>query len=989
MLRTLTGLTSSGRRLSSTLAMGATVKQRCDSIRQSAEDRRRHRGLLLANNLRVLLVSDPEADKAAAAMAVQVGHLSDPQDVEGLAHFCEHMLFMGTKKYPNEAEYTKFLNDHGGSSNAYTSNDETNYHFDVAPEHFKGALDRFAQFFISPLFDESSTEREMNAVHSEHEKNVANDQWRLMRVQSSTLRPGHPHCKFSTGNRETLNQPDVRERLLQFHGEWYSSNIMGLVMVGKESLDELEEMAVSLFSGVEDKSVEAPTWPEHPCGPDEVGKCVRVTPIKELRKLKLQFPVPDLHPWYHTDPGHYVGHLVGHEGPGSLFAELKRRGWANSLIGGPCAPVRGYQFINISIDLTEEGERCVDEVADHVFQYLAMLRERGPQEWVFEECRQLREMSFRFKDKEKPTNYATNLATLLYYYPMEEVLSAEYITDKYDPEVLKKVTDLLNPDNVRMILVGKVYESECDSTERWYGVQYNVQDIPETTLERWRNIESNAALHLPEPNEFIASDFDIVERDAEAPKVPVMISNTPLCRVWFKQDDTFKLPKSIVKVELFNPLAYSDPHMVNVTQLFTMLFKDALNDYAYAASVAGVRYNLGLSRRGMMMEVAGFSHKLDVLLRKVMDVLVDFKVDRERFDILKEKYLRSLRNFSAEQPYVHAAHKMHVVLSEKYWEDEDLLEVADELTAEAVERLLPLLLSKLHLECLLEGNLTRDRALELVQVVETRLRDGFGTRPIPAALQTIDRETMLDDGKYYMLQKSNKVHKSSSIDVYYQCGLQSVRDNTLLDLLVQMLNEPCFDQLRTKEQLGYIVFCTVRRSTSTQGLRVIVQSDKPPEYVDRRIEAFLHSMVDHLRDMSSEEFSNHKEALKTRKLEKPKNLVEEFTRHWDEIVIRQYCFGRELDEVEQLKTVEREELLKFFETHICHTAPRRRKLASHVLSTLCEDLSPCLPDGLCAPPVYQDAEEIMNVPAFKAIHGHFPHVPPAVDVTVASPQAKL
>ncbi|KAF0302881.1 Insulin-degrading enzyme [Amphibalanus amphitrite] len=217
MLRTLTGLTSSGRRLSSTLAMGATVKQRCDSIRQSAEDRRRHRGLLLANNLRVLLVSDPEADKAAAAMAVQVGHLSDPQDVEGLAHFCEHMLFMGTKKYPNEAEYTKFLNDHGGSSNAYTSNDETNYHFDVAPEHFKGALDRFAQFFISPLFDESSTEREMNAVHSEHEKNVANDQWRLMRVQSSTLRPGHPHCKFSTGNRETLNQPDVRERLLQFH----------------------------------------------------------------------------------------------------------------------------------------------------------------------------------------------------------------------------------------------------------------------------------------------------------------------------------------------------------------------------------------------------------------------------------------------------------------------------------------------------------------------------------------------------------------------------------------------------------------------------------------------------------------------------------------------------------------------------------------------------------------------------------------------------
>ncbi|XP_037080309.1 insulin-degrading enzyme-like [Pollicipes pollicipes] len=988
MLRAVGGLSAPGRRLASTLAMGSVV-QRCDNIRQSTEDRRKHRGLVLSNNLRVLLVSDPLADKAAASMAVQVGHLSDPDDLEGLAHFCEHMLFMGTEKYPDENEYSKFLNDHGGTSNAYTSNDETNYHFEVAPEHFKGALDRFAQFFISPLFAEGSTEREVNAVHSEHEKNVANDTWRLMQVDRTTSRAGHPHRKFSTGSRETLDRPDVRERLLQFHQQWYSANIMGLVLVGKEELDVLEAMAVDLFSAVEDKGVEAPSWPEHPCGPEQIGTCLRVTPVKDLRKLKLHFPVPDLHPWYRTNPGHYVGHLVGHEGPGSLYAELKRLGWATSLVGGPSGPVRGYQYMYVSIDLTEEGERRVGEVADHVFQYLALLRQEGPQQWVFDEGRRLREMSFRFKDKEKPSDYATNLATLLYYYPMAEVLSADYITDKYDPDVLKMVTDKMTPDNVRMTLLGKAYEAECDVTERWYGTRYSVQKIPPETLQRWRTLEPNPNLHLPEPNEFIPEDFELVERDQAAHNAPVMLANTPLCRVWFKQDDTFKLPKSIVKVELFNPVAYSDPHMVNVTHMFTMLFKDALNDYAYAASVAGVRYNLGVSRRGMMLEVGGFSHKLDVLLRKIMDSMVSFRVDRARFDVLKEAYLRSLRNFAAEQPYLHATHKMNVVLVEKYWEHDALLEAVDELTVEAVERLLPLLLSKLHLECLLEGNLTRGRALELVSLVESRLRDGFSVRPIPAALQILDRETMLDDGKYYTVQKQNDVHKSSSIDVYYQCGLQSVRDNTLLDLLVQILNEPCFDQLRTKEQLGYIVWCTVRRSTSTQGLRVIVQSDKPPEYVDMRIEAFLHSMADHLRQMSAEEFANHKEALETRKLEKPKNLADEFTRHWDEIVIRQYYFGRERDEVEQLKTIERDELVKFFEAHVCHTAPGRRKLAAHVLSSQCTDTCPCLPDGLCAPPDYQAGEAVLNVPAFKALHGHFPHVAPAVDVSVTPPQAKL
>lgn len=71
-----------------------------------------------------------------------VGHMSDPSDLPGLAHFCEHMLFLGTEKYPSENEYSKFLSEHGGNCNACTYSDHTNYYFDVVPEHLGGALDR-------------------------------------------------------------------------------------------------------------------------------------------------------------------------------------------------------------------------------------------------------------------------------------------------------------------------------------------------------------------------------------------------------------------------------------------------------------------------------------------------------------------------------------------------------------------------------------------------------------------------------------------------------------------------------------------------------------------------------------------------------------------------------------------------------------------------------------------------------------------------------
>lgn len=82
---------------------------RINNIGKSQQDNRDYRGLKLVNGLKVLIVSDPVTDKSAAALTVDVGHMSDPTDIPGLAHFCEHMLFLGTEKYPNENAYSTFL----------------------------------------------------------------------------------------------------------------------------------------------------------------------------------------------------------------------------------------------------------------------------------------------------------------------------------------------------------------------------------------------------------------------------------------------------------------------------------------------------------------------------------------------------------------------------------------------------------------------------------------------------------------------------------------------------------------------------------------------------------------------------------------------------------------------------------------------------------------------------------------------------------------
>ncbi len=107
-------------------------------------DEREYKYIRLKNGLVVLLISDPTTDMSAAAMDVDVGAIQDPEDVNGLAHFTEHMLFMGSKKYPDESEYMKFINEHSGQTNAWTSETDTNFYFGVGNNFIRDSLDRFA-----------------------------------------------------------------------------------------------------------------------------------------------------------------------------------------------------------------------------------------------------------------------------------------------------------------------------------------------------------------------------------------------------------------------------------------------------------------------------------------------------------------------------------------------------------------------------------------------------------------------------------------------------------------------------------------------------------------------------------------------------------------------------------------------------------------------------------------------------------------------------
>ena len=203
------------------------------------------------------------------------------------------MLFLGTEKYPKEEEYEDFLGRNGGASNAYTDMEDTNYYFNVSPlDHsddddddneetldevvedndgkvsaaLSGALDRFAQFFISPLFDESMLERELRAVNSEYLNGRTADNWRNYQMLKHGSNHDHPFSKFGCGNYNTLTDggdPELkgegvefgggsspREALVKFWTDKYHAGNIKLCVVGRASLDELQKTVEQTFGDV-------------------------------------------------------------------------------------------------------------------------------------------------------------------------------------------------------------------------------------------------------------------------------------------------------------------------------------------------------------------------------------------------------------------------------------------------------------------------------------------------------------------------------------------------------------------------------------------------------------------------------------------------------------------------------------------------------------------------------------------------------------------
>ncbi|XP_025917714.1 insulin-degrading enzyme isoform X3 [Apteryx rowi] len=490
-------------------------------------------------------------------------------------------------------------------------------------------------------------------------------------------------------------------------------------------------------------------------------------------------------------------------------------------------------------------------------------------------------------------------------------------------------------------------------------------------------------------NEFIPTNFEILPLEKDATQYPALVKDTAMSKLWFKQDDKFFLPKACLNFEFFSRYIYADPLHCNMTYLFIRLLKDDLKEYTYAARLSGLIYGIASGMNAILLSVKGYNDKQHILLKKIIEKMAAFEIDEKRFEIIKEAYMRSLNNFRAEQPHQHAMYYLRLLMTEVAWTKDELKEALDDVTLPRLKAFISQLLSRLHIEALLHGNITKQAALGIMQMVEDTLIEHAHTKPLLPSQLVRYREVQLPDRGWFVYQQRNEVHNNCGIEIYYQTDMQSTSENMFLELFCQIISEPCFNTLRTKEQLGYIVFSGPRRANGIQGLRFIIQSEKPPHYLESRVEAFLKTMEKCIEDMTEEAFQKHIQALAIRRLDKPKKLSAECAKYWGEIISQQYNFDRDNIEVAYLKTLTKDDIIQFYKVLLAIDAPRRHKVSVHVLAREMDSCPvvgefPCQNDVNLAPaPPLPQPSVIENMTEFKRSLPLFPLVKPHINFMAA------
>lgn len=863
-----------------------------NNINQHIQDNKKYSLKILSNGLKLYLIENTLCEKSSAYFTVNVGTNDNYLNYLGISHFLEHMLFLGSHKYPSSNEYFDFVSKNGGSSNAYTGATHTCYYFDIDNNDntFEKILDIFSGFFICPLLDIKYIESESHAVNAEHLKNMHNHNWRDFDVSKKLLNQEHIISKFGTGNNITLlhsetpskkNIKELTENVKRFFNEKYSSDKMALYIYHSNIDSKFVQFLTDIFSKItKKKDTVIPNNVSLVKYEKDKIKCIDNEPYLNINCINMC--------WIFKKNCNRTGNKIiekdisstilsdifDNNGNNSLFEYLNKKGLIVSINTDETKLIGDNFLFEIKIILSDTGKLFVDKIISIIFGFIQYIKKSLYNKNNFDYYKKYIEsilvknkLDFKVYD-EIPSEY------LLQY--------LIYINDHYDIDIenilieninitsdinyhIKCLQNLMKFIDIKWCMIKKSITGnkiENPLIDEFYGTKYKIYSVP---IEKYIN-NNNGRNFLPINYGHINDNLlDINYNDIKRFKSKHSI--------FIDRENPYKCDMIRISLEIipYDYISNPKPEMY----LYLLIYLNYIN-MKYISNIYDLNNNLIYNHIGkngdhINVSIECYPNMVESCFEMISNWLKNtITDDKELINGIFELLSNNFNNAMKKEPYIQIDYDILYVILDKYsFSPKILLSVLNKFINEKIDikkigDVVHNIIKNGKINALISGNVSCNKGNKIANKINNMVN-----------------YKKYDEIDYYNIKSKLVIrYNNDSDDINSACSilykLPYIFYNKMnwdmhyciISILENIIYSIYFDELRTKGKLGYIVSVKlINLSINCVGvkpnIKLLLQSNKikAKEIAERSIEVINTKVYKKIKELNDNEFNSLKNGV--------------------------------------------------------------------------------------------------------------------------------
>lgn len=920
-------------------------------VETSINDKRDIKGFELENKIKIILVSDPDINLSSCSIAVGAGYLHD--EYPGTAHFLEHLLFMGSEKYPEQNDYHSYIQINGGHDNAFTADTMTCYYLALETSFLKKGIEMLSWFFRAPLLNETHIKSEMEIIDSEHNKNILSDSWIMDDIFKNFIKENSKYTKFGTGNLKSLNKI-TKHDIFDFYNKYYTTDNLFVCVVDSKNINQMIEEYLLYFQVIPTKLIEN----DHNRFKKDKLELVKDNLI--VFNSSSDYLIVNYYIILDAEETnlseyqliHFINYLIGTEYKDSLGYYLKENGIVKNISSNIEYFYDYSANINIQFIMINDDKDKIILTYYLVLEMLGQIKNLSHEEFekIYNNYRKIKTLRLLYDSTNDPVAISNEVVENMIKGKITEAIVRNNKVPEYSEHIYQNYVKIL--DNIKIKMTTNInfdnIPKEKFINSKWYSSSYCIDNIklckdikPNKTHSFLNeNIRFNFVNIIGIKNFIIKNNFTNLTVNKNS--IPELIfESDELCRrIYLMEYNKYNRPIGSITIVRKN-YALLDKYNKLIIGIYEEICNKILGYFLEVMSGYRLNFNISIYREHIIYNFTGIEYELNFFTSQIVkqihpDVLFLNPKTQKYFNEIIRDLSEHLKNFKYNPPYNICSKYVSFLLDNNLLPEEKLkflnklewnyfVDKIKECLKYTWEYYLLVGIKKygynintlplndynfnsdqyinniidtleLNPNKYLISVISNDRKINNVEInkelFHNHIINSFDTNPNEINNCLI---------RYWVCgDKINIIYNTDNKNVVdYEITKKIIKQKLIMGFVSDMLNEPLFDKIRTIDKLGYIVKVDnkiIYPSIDTMYFIVIflIQSNYSIERISQSVGNFCKFIIKDIKNNHIEYTEKFKLLKESKMIELKKtfsDFIEELSSYVESIITKNFIFN--------------------------------------------------------------------------------------------------